>query len=297
MIIDNVPRLDASGVREGQAVSGVNSYSMYLEAISEGLSEATSPTLKIWNVPGMTVSSANPAEEITDAAGFTGIAAGGSAGKTYVLASDITLAAGWTPAGTGSGANAFQGKFYGAGRTVTVNGNPATSANYTGLFGYAEGAEIRNLSVYYAAVTVNSGTATGGVASYAGGATEIRNVITGGSLGLSSSGSNAVYAGGIAGEASGGANIRNCLSGVNVTLDKGSAGGAMYAGGVAGKNGGTGILEDVVYSGVLAVGRNNASATGAVYTGGIAGNASTSIRNASFAGTISIYHYFCLRDR
>ncbi|MDR0668734.1 MAG: hypothetical protein LBF95_01515 [Treponema sp.] len=222
MVIDNVPRLDASGVLGGRAVSGVNSYSMYLEAVSEGLSEATSPALKIWNVPGMSVSSADPAVEIRDAAGFSGIAASGLAGKTYVLANDITLASGWTPAGTGSGADAFQGKFYGAGRTVTVNESPAAGANYTGIFGYTEGAEIRDLSVYYADVTVNSGTHTGGVAGYAGGATEIRNVITGGSLGLTSSGPNDVYAGGIAGEASGGVNIRNCLSGVHVRLTRGA---------------------------------------------------------------------------
>jgi hypothetical protein len=300
MVIDNAPRLDASGVREGRAVSGVNSYSIYLEAVSEGLSEATSPTLKIWNVPGMSVSSANPAVEITDVAGFSGIPVSGTAGKTYVLANDITLAADWTPVGkdddndpNNGSSLAFTGTFYGNGHTITVSDNPVDTM-YTGLFGYTEGAEIRDLSVYYAATTVNSATVshTGGIAGYAGGATEIRNVITGGSLSLISSGGNAAYAGGIAGETGGGADIRNCLSGVNVTLNKGSTGGDMYAGGIAGKNAGTGILEDVVYSGVLVVDRINASASGAVYTGGIAGHASTSIHNASFAGTITILPTF-----
>jgi hypothetical protein len=314
-IIPNVPRLTTAGVTGGTAVGNVYGYEITLQARS--VSAASAPvSFRIWNIgtptiavdpdrgitapipaEGMSVSKTNPAVEIADAADFADIPTGDSSSdKTYVLANDITLSGAWSPIGKDDDDNpangstqGFEGKFYGNGHTITVSGNPVDTA-YIGVFGYVDSAEIRDLKVQYEATTVNSATAshTGGIAGYAGGATEIRNVITGGSLGLTSSSANAVYAGGIAGEAGGGANIRNCLSAVDVTLDKGSASGAMYAGGVAGKSAGTGIMEDVVYSGVLAVGRNNASAAVDVYTGGIAGNASTSIHNASFAGTIRI---------
>jgi hypothetical protein len=293
MGIDNAPRLDASGVREGRAVSGVNSYSIYLEAVSEDLSEATSETLKIWNVPGMSVKSANPAVEITDAAGFSGIPVSGLAGKTYVLANDITLAAGWTPAGTDA-ANAFQGKFYGAGRTITVSGNPAASGSYTGLFGYTEGAEIRDLQVYYA-VNVNAGasaTRIGGLAGYAGGGTKIRNVlVTGaGNAALIYTSGAGPYIGGIAGHLEGGGSrMENAYASLNLKVST-SAG--IFAGGMVGYLSAA-SLKDCLWAGNLEC--SSSTTSGLSRLGGIAGsfrsaadlNPAPELRNAVARGNIT----------
>jgi hypothetical protein len=298
MVIDNVPRLDASGVREGRAVSGVNSYSIYLEAVSEGLSEATSPTLKIWNVPGMSVNKDNQAIEVNSATGDNDETDGNislenmalnNANKTYVLTNDITLIGGWTPVGTDTAP--FWGKFYGAGRRITVAGDPANTA-YTGIFGYASGAEIRDLSVYYAAnVSVGAdATHIGGLAGYADGGTTIRNVLVSGAGTLIyNTGSKAYYTGGLAGYLDGGASqIENCYGSLNLKVSA-ATGGFIRAGGIAGHID-TASLKDCVWTGTLEFSNPVAG-----YVGGIAGqfvstaviSPAPSVRNAAARGTIT----------
>jgi hypothetical protein len=152
---------------------------------------------KIWNFgtpgltgSGMSVSSDNPAIEIRDYGDDEDDSDGtislkymalNDAGKTYVLVSNITLAAGWIPVGRDDDedpangiTDPFQGKFYGNGHTVTVSGDPA-DAPYTGVFGYAGGAEIRDLDVEYTGTVISESAnrSVGGIVGYAAGNTNI----------------------------------------------------------------------------------------------------------------------------
>jgi hypothetical protein len=180
----------------------------------------------------MSVSSVNPAIEIRDngdddddgdgAVSLKHIALN-DADKKYVLAKDIALGAGWSPVGTGSGAEAFTGKFYGNGHTITVNGNPLNKA-YTGIFGYAEATEIRDLRVHYAADTSAGASATniGGLAGYAGGGTAVRNVLVTGGGALKYNGGGTPYIGGLLGRLEGTSaapsSIENCYGGLSLDV-------------------------------------------------------------------------------
>jgi hypothetical protein len=112
-------------------------------------------TFKIWNFgtpgdsgSGMSVSAAAPAIEISDNGSDTTDSDGTislkymalAAGKKYVLVNGIALGGTWSPIGTGSGTNAFKGKFYGNGHTISGL-QPASAAYNTGLFGYVDGGE------------------------------------------------------------------------------------------------------------------------------------------------------------
>jgi hypothetical protein len=126
-----------------------NVYGYKLTVITHNIAGNAAPvTVKIWNIPGMTNITAANTVEITNAGKLKDLlTAAGSSGKNFVLTADIDLAASsgswtggneWTPVGTGSGANAFQGKFYGNGHTIKglkIDG----SKQYTGLFGYTSG--------------------------------------------------------------------------------------------------------------------------------------------------------------
>jgi hypothetical protein len=175
-----------------------------------------------------------------------------------VLTQDITLNSAHTPIGTGAGANAFQGKFYGAGHSITV-GAGFSGGTYTGIFGYTDNnAEIRDLTVNYSA-SASGAANVGGIAGYAAGNTVIRNCAVGGSGVLSASGESL---GGIAGRMAATAKIVNARAGLAVS-------GTGYVGGVVGyiASGGPNltILDMITASAAV-------SATGTTgYVGGIVG--------------------------
>jgi hypothetical protein len=297
-LISGVPRINAGGVLSGSGVSNVAGYTITL-TVKSATNSLDTP-LKIWNIPDMSVSSGNPAIEVNSVSGdpdtsdgYISLAAipvgAGSSGKTCVLVNDITLAAGWTPVGTGTGAGAFQGKFYGNGHTITVSGNPANAA-YTGVFGYASGAEIRDLSVHYAANVTAAPSATyiGGLVGYADGGTKIRNVLaTGtGSAALIYSGSGTPYAGGIAGYLYGGeSRIENCYGSLNlkVSTTTTTSPSYTYAGGIVGEID-TASLTDCVWTGNLEFSSGSSGHT--AYVGGIAGFFRSSSDNVSPKPTV-----------
>jgi len=171
--ISGVSPPNGSGVIEGIGVSNIQEYEVFLDLLVEGVKSNTgSLSFKVWNFPGMSVSNTNPAYEVIDAASALDTTARtvGLANLTlnntnvkYVLANDIGVS-GHTPIGTST--SPFTGKFYGAGRTITVNGINA-SAQYTGVFGDVNGtnAEIRDLSVYYTGSAGTSAIRAGGIAS------------------------------------------------------------------------------------------------------------------------------------
>jgi hypothetical protein len=276
--ISNVPKINTSGVLNGQGVSNVYGYTITLTAYT-AYGAAAPTTVKIWNIPDMSVNESNLAVEIATQAELAAISVEtASAGKNYVLTADITLSGPWTPIGTDT--TPFQGKFYGNGRTITVNGSPADRI-YTGIFGYVSGATIRDLTVNYqaAATAGTNATRAGGIAGQADGNTVIKNCIVSG--GGTFSGANAQYVGGIAGYMQGTVKIENCRSGLNVV-------GTQYVGGAVGyiASGGTSTVAYV--SDVTVTGNVNVTGSGLFWAGGLAGKSQTSgtIQNVTVSGTI-----------
>jgi hypothetical protein len=304
--------ITTSDVLSGTAVGNVNEYEITLE--SHSITDKKWQTFKVWNIPDMSVSHTYPAIEVTTATGDNDDTDGNislanlalnNANKTYVLTADIALSGAWTPIGTGSGANAFQGKFYGNGHTITVNGNPAP-AQYTGIFGYVSGAgaEIRDLTVDYGADTTVTGSGTqrytGGLAGYVSGGVQIRNIIVKSTAGkaLLYTQTAASYTGGIAGYMTGSSDagsplLDNAYCGLTLSIG-GTA--AKYAGGIAGYISNTGSIEDCVWEGLLTT-TPAATVDGSIYFGGISGSiyvgsASTSlapdVSNAAARGNITV---------
>ena len=64
---------------------------------------------------------------------------------TLVLNEDITISSNWSP--IGSEENSFSGTFDGNGHTITFEETPQINGAYQGLFGYTDGATIKNLQI------------------------------------------------------------------------------------------------------------------------------------------------------
>ncbi len=64
---------------------------------------------------------------------------------TFVLNEDITISSNWSP--IGSEGNSFSGTFDGNGHTITFEETPQINGAYQGLFGYTDGATIKNLQI------------------------------------------------------------------------------------------------------------------------------------------------------
>ena len=167
----------------------VNRYEFIITTIKG--SETRRISFFIWNFPfGMTVDNNNLAFEIRTEGDLnsmkstntaTGALGNSNRNKQWVLTDNINLP-NWTPIGNSGSSEQFQGKFYGNGRTITINSfNSTTAANF-GLFGYVNNALIRDLTVNYTnsnGITITGATTTryfGGIAAIADGTqTEIFN--------------------------------------------------------------------------------------------------------------------------
>ncbi|MCL2444291.1 MAG: hypothetical protein FWD13_12620 [Treponema sp.] len=200
----SVPRINASNVREGEAVSNVMRYSIKVEAFSTVTADPV--RLDIWNIPEMSLTAANPAILIEEEAHLRPTTSGGlivlgTAGlnRSYVLTNSGIELNSHIPIGTNL---AFQGKFYGNGHIVTIRN--ITSAAETGLFGYITNGMVRDLTVDYKSATETT-----------------ISIIGSGYLGF----------GGIAGRKQNAQLINVLVKGdVNVTIDSGT----LVAGGIIG---------------------------------------------------------------
>jgi hypothetical protein len=161
--------------------------------------------------------------------------------KIYVLTDTISISTAHSPIGTAT--QPFKGKLYGAGKTITLSvGFDAETAEDVGLFGYVNGALIRDLTVVYAGNPSigSSGSPNstavyiGGIAGRAEGGTKISNCIARGAeettslSALSTSGTTAV--GGITGL---NGTLENCLAALNVEAEH-QGSGILYVGGAVG---------------------------------------------------------------
>jgi hypothetical protein len=270
--------------------TNISGYTVKLEAHS--LSSGKAPAVvKLWNIPGMSVSDTAPAEEIRTQAELAAMVTG-SANKKYVLINDITLSGIWTPKGTGS--DAFTGKFYGNGHKITFGaGADLGGSAHRGLFGYTSGAaEIRDLEVFYTntAASGSAGIYAGGIAGYAVGTSILRNCVTGGSLGVTNTNSSSTtWAGGFAGFMEGTATAENGRAALNLSVNSGT--GSVYAGGLTGRIAGGGGGERVVVSGIDIPGDLSVtkSADGAIYAGGAAGESqSGKLAGVDYSGRVRV---------
>ena len=131
------------------------------------------------------------------------------------LMNDITMdGTEWTPIGTEQ--HPFTGTFDGNSKTITGLKCTDTSKEYVGLFGYANGATIQNVTVQGA--TFNGNEFIGGVCGYIVGGAITGCTTSGGTV------SGSYYIGGIAGYANN-ATVQRCVNSGKVTGSDSSIGG------------------------------------------------------------------------
>lgn len=190
------------------------------------------------------------AVEITDFSQITDM------NGVYELAADATIPSDFSPIGTESAP--FRGSLDGKGFSVT--------GSYSSIFGYTNGAKIRNINVTGAVLV--SDTYFGGIVSIADGKTVIENCTFSGGVTVNT---NDMYAigGGIAGLVQKNVQINNCTS--YVTLSVTNKPYMLSFGGIAGENKGS-ISVCTSIGGIIA-----ASDKYKINLGGIAGENSGSI--------------------
>jgi len=295
-VVINAPRINDGGVLDGIAPSGLHAYTITID-LGGGITQ-----LGIWNISGMSVNQGNPnpIREISNETQLRNIR--NDLNDDYVLTNDIELTEPWTPLGNydDSPTIYFTGKFYGAGRTITINS--FNKATFTGLFGYANNALIRDLTLVFNNTVVSNSTTThlGALAGYADSSTEIRNIITRGSLSAELSTNEEIYVGGLVGFTGNDVTISNCLADVDIELSCTAAGtDDVFFGGISGDAAVIGVndiadkdnhritVDTVVVSGALEIPYSFTS-NGKVYLGGLMGRASYSdIRNSWVSGDIN----------
>ena len=167
--------------------------------------------------------------QITDEAGLKAIA--NDLSGNYVLAADITLTGQWTPLGTE--ASPFTGTFEGGGHSIKgLNVTASRDLDNSGLFGYAKGATLKNVSIIGAKV---DGDEHVGILLGNAKQVNISGVMTSGIV------TGRDHVGGIVGDASGSADngeftsISNCMSTAGVfsrTYQAGGIAGIVNAGNI-----------------------------------------------------------------
>lgn len=165
--------------------------------------------------------------QITDEAGLKAIA--NDLSGDYVLAADITLTGQWTPLGTE--ASPFTGTFNGGGHSIKgLTVTASSDLDNSGLFGYAKGATLKNVSIIGAKV---DGDEHVGILLGNAKQVNISGVMTSGIV------TGRDHVGGIVGDASGSADngeftsISNCMSTAGVfsrTYQAGGIAGIVNAG-------------------------------------------------------------------
>jgi hypothetical protein len=210
-------------------------------------------------------------KEITTQAGLANInASTATLSGNYILLKDIALnqngagfeaTYGWKP--IGDYYDRFTGIFNGNGYKITGFWIDRPSMEYVGLFGYANGATIKNLGVEIPdGKELIGNNYVGGIVGYIAGS--ITNSYSTGNI----SGSENV--GGIAGFTSG--DITNSYTTGDIS------GTGNYVGGIAGRVYGSGAITNSYATGDI---------SGTSNVGGIAGGASGDITNSYAAGNIS----------
>jgi hypothetical protein len=292
--IPAVTQISTNNVLNGNAVTGVYGYEISVIAHNRYGDIKTGP-IWVYNIPGMvtdtsTTNTINTIRiESSNQLTLTGTQL--SNNTNIVLTSDITIAVNHIPIGT------FSGKFYGNGHTVTISGMD-TSSTVMGLFGIANNALIRDLTVAYGNTNVykpgDSDVFIGGITGQANNTTQISNCMVNGSLTVSSTAK--IHLGGIAGTMNPAALVENCYSRINLFATE-TGNGIICAGGIAGQiwNTAPNVSTKLMINGARAAGtiiatNNSTSSTGSFYLGGIVGECRGLgiIQNTTFSGTLTM---------
>ena len=202
-------------------------------------------------------------------------------GKTFTLVDNITLSGSWTPIGNAT--NKFKGTFDGNSKTISGLTMTFTSTSavldYGGLFGYAQDAIIKNITLTGVSIINDDRTILG--PQYVGGIvgradnTDVLNSSVTGSIDATN------YVGGIAGHIANGSLVSNSSSAGSV----GSNASLGRVGGIVGFAS-TSDLTDVTSSATTAVGAVGEARGSGI--GGIVGDAySTNITNAVASGVVT----------
>ena len=195
---------------------------------------------------------------------------------TYHLTADIDLSGTpWKPIGDDS--KKFTGTFDGQGYAIynmTITG----SIRYAGLFGYADGARIKNFGMEETYININSFSYAGGICGYSTG--PISNCYNIGTV-LSSASSS--YTSGICGYSTG--PISNCYN-IGTVLSSSSENfwsNESYAGGICGRSNSS--IINCYNTGAIST--SVSAVLSSSYTGGICGYSTGSISNCYNTGIIS----------
>ncbi len=208
--------------------------------------------------------------------GETPLAAVDFLNRTITLGADIALTEEWTP--IGMSACPFKGTFDGGNHAISglaITG----SSTYQGLFGYINGAVIKDLTV---SGSVSGGDYVGGVvASVTGAASELDNVTVSGSV------TGGSYVGGLVGRS----DVRLKLTGCAVNTGAGDADNVIKStgeygeniGGLVGYVNGDAVLDDCSAGGSVGTTEDRKN-----YTGGIAGwlNGQATVAGCSNAAAV-----------
>lgn len=197
----------------------------------------------------------------------------------YKMMTDVNLNGSqnfqWTPIGywnSNTDYYCFGGHFDGNSHTVSglyIN----SSANRVGFFGYADGAEIKNLIV--------SGNTVATSGQYAGGVVGVANSTVFNNCTNSNIVTSSSCLGGIVGQISGNSSLLNCHNTGAVSF----SGSCYYSGGIVGFISGVSLVTNCYNTGSI----SSSNPSSSPYSGGIVGRVgnSTSITNCYNTGNIS----------
>jgi hypothetical protein len=203
----------------------------------------------------------------------------------FYLERDIVLTQPWKP--IGNSGSRFKADFDGKGHSITINSFSAAalSGDYLGLFGYTDGADIKDLTIVYSnltgiATTTYSQHSVGGLAGRVENTTTIANVHVKGAIAYTYTGSgNNLYIGGLVGEEIGPLISNSSFTGTLTGV--GGTGVTVRAGGIAGYSGST-------INASYAAGTINVTTDDLLFVGGIAGEGnSTTIDHCYSAVTVT----------
>jgi hypothetical protein len=181
---------------------------------------------------------------------------------TNLASSTANGGAGWNPLGNGSAQ--FKGNFDGLGHTISDLYINRPTTHFIGLFGYTNGATIRNIGIKG---TITGDTIVGGLVGFLFGSTvedSYSNVTV--------SGKDSV--GGLVGFNRDASTIKNSYA-------TGTVSGTTTVGGLVGYNGAASSIENSYASGTV---------EGVVNVGGLVGNNDSTIKNSYASGTVEGGH-------
>ena len=185
----------------------------------------------------------------------------GSLNGDFVLGADVDISSAWSPIGNGSGF--FAGTFDGLGHTIdnlTIN----SGDSYLGLFGYTNGATIRNVGVTNVTIT-GSGSRVGGLVGVNTNSTITNSYVAGNIT------TNAYIAsvGGLVGE-----NIGSPINNSYATVNVEGSNTDSFVGGLVGVNAGSSTITNSYASGSITGSGSD--------VGGLVGRNYTSIINSFY---------------